>query len=325
MVTFTLLKTNKISKVFITGALGHIGSRILREIPTFYPEAQIVMLDNMSSQRYCSLFNLPVQGKYHFIEGDVLEVNLGEIVKGADVVLHLAAITDAANSFRNKKKVEEFNYNATVKVAEACRDNNCPMIHISSTSVYGTQLDVVDEDCSDEQLQPQSPYAETKLKEEGFLKALGASGALRFIICRFGTIYGVSPGMRFHTAVNKFCWQAVMGQPITVWKTAMDQKRPYLGVNDAVRAIKFIINENLFGGEVYNVVTSNNTVRDIVDTLKEYVPGLKCDLVESKIMNQLSYHVLSKRFESKGFICKDDIKKGIKETIYLLKNTSRLW
>ncbi len=64
--------------------------------------------------------------------------------------------------------MEEFNYNATVKVAEACRDNNCPMIHISSTSVYGTQLDVVDEDCSGEQLRPQSPYAETKLKKRVF-------------------------------------------------------------------------------------------------------------------------------------------------------------
>jgi hypothetical protein len=65
-------------------------------------------------------------------------------------------------------------------------------------------------------------------------------------------------------------------------------------------------------------------VRDIVDTIKKHIPGLKCDLVDSEIMNQLSYHVLSKRFESKGFICRDDIKEGIKETIYLLKNVHRL-
>lgn len=312
------------TRILITGALGHIGSKFIHSLSAGKFD-EVLMIDNLSIQRYSSLFSLPENVNFNFIESDVLEVNLDEIVKGAGVVLHLAAITDAANSFGNKKKVEEFNYNATVKVAEACRDNNCPMIHISSTSVYGTQLDVVDEDCSGEQLRPQSPYAETKLKEESFLKALGASGALRFVICRFGTIYGVSPGMRFHTAVNKFCWQAVMGQPITVWKTAMDQKRPYLGVGDAVRAIKFIIKENLFDGEIYNVVTSNNTVRDIVDTIKKHIPGLKCDLVDSEIMNQLSYHVLSKRFESKGFICRDDIKEGIKETIYLLKNAHRLW
>ena len=34
--------------------------------------------------------------------------------------------------------------------------------------------------------------------------------------------------MRFHTAVNKSCWQAVMGQPLTVWETAYGQKRTYL-------------------------------------------------------------------------------------------------
>ena len=40
--------------------------------------------------------------------------------------------------------------------------------------------------------------------------------------------------MRFHTAVNKFCWQATMGQPISVWTTAYDQKRPYLDIEDDV-------------------------------------------------------------------------------------------
>ena len=65
------------------------------------------------------------------------------------------------------------------------------------------------------------------------LPVAGASDAkkgLKGVSCRFGTIFGASPGMRFHTAVNKFCWQAVMGQPITVWSTAYDQKRPYLEV-----------------------------------------------------------------------------------------------
>ena len=62
---------------------------------------------------------------------------------------------------------------------------------------------------------------------------------LRFITCRFGTIFGTSIGMRFHTAVNKFCWQAVIGQPITVWRTALHQYRPYLDLKDAVKAIVY--------------------------------------------------------------------------------------
>ena len=215
-------------KITITGALGHIGSRVIREIPNTFPGAEIVMIDNLSTQRYCSLFNLPKDGSYRFAEADVLNMNLEREIEGSDVVLHLAAITDATSSFKNKKKVEHVNFNATVKVAEACTKLNCPMIHISSTSVYGTQNDLVDEDCPNRELQPQSPYAETKLREEEFLRKLGDARGLRFVVCRFGTICGVSPGMRFHTAVNKFCWQAVMGIPLTVWRTAQYQKRPYL-------------------------------------------------------------------------------------------------
>ena len=46
-------------KIVVTGALGHIGSRLIRELPTMFPEAEIVLIDNLSTQRYCSLFNLP--------------------------------------------------------------------------------------------------------------------------------------------------------------------------------------------------------------------------------------------------------------------------
>jgi UDP-glucose 4-epimerase len=294
---------------------------VVREIPSFFPGTQVVMVDNMSTQRYCSLFNLPAEGKYCFIEDDVLEIDLDEVVKGSDVVLHLAAMTDAANSFRNKEQMENINYNATVKVAEACRNNNCPMIHISSTSVYGTQLDVVDEDCSSEQLQPQSPYAEAKLKEEGFLKALGVSGDLRFVICRFGTICGVSPGMRFHTAVNKFCWQAVMGQPLLVWRTALHQKRPYLTLSDAMKAIIFIINNDIFDQRIYNILTANMTVNSIIQIIKQHVKKIDIKYVDTEIMNQLSYDVSNLRFRGQGFEFTGSLEKEILETVELLKNS----
>ena len=102
-------------KIVITGALGHIGSKIIREIPRAFREPEIIMIDNMLTQRYCSLFNLPAEGKYRFIEADVLTTDLDPIIEGAGVVLHLAAITDAPSSFKNKEQVEYVNYNATVK------------------------------------------------------------------------------------------------------------------------------------------------------------------------------------------------------------------
>ena len=50
-------------KIVVTGALGHIGSRLIRELPTIFPDANIVLIDNLSTQRYCSLFNLPTSGQ----------------------------------------------------------------------------------------------------------------------------------------------------------------------------------------------------------------------------------------------------------------------
>jgi len=58
-------------KIVITGALGHIGFRLIREIPRIFPETEIMMIDNLSTQRYCSMFNLPPEGRYRFIEGDI--------------------------------------------------------------------------------------------------------------------------------------------------------------------------------------------------------------------------------------------------------------
>ena len=192
-------------------------------------------------------------------------------------------------------------------------------MHISSTSVYGTQNEVVDEECSESDLKPQSPYAETKLREENFLVSLGNSSGLRFVTCRFGTICGVSPGMRFHTAVNKFCWQAVLGQPLTVWTTAYDQKRPYLDLIEAVEALIFIISHNLFDGSVYNVLTANLTVRDIVDMIRKKIGDVEVQFVESPIMNQLSYEVSNRRFKEQGFQFTGSLEKGIGQTIELLK------
>ena len=311
-------------KIIITGAIGHIGSYIIRDLGIQFPMAEIVMIDNMMTQRFPSLFNLPSTGKYHFIEGDVTKMDLNLIFSGAEVVIHLAAITDAAGSFDKATEVEENNYQSTVKVADACVETDARLIALSSTSVYGTQNEVVDEDCGEDELQPQSPYATTKLKEEEFIGKLSKDKGLKSIHCRFGTIFGVSPGMRFHTAVNKFCWQAAIGQPITVWSTAYDQKRPYLDLFDASRAIAFIIEKDIFDGRIYNVLTNNSTVRQVVETIREFVPDLDVEFVNNKIMNQLSYEVLDERFKSKGFIPAGSLKRGIGETISLLRQANSI-
>jgi UDP-glucose 4-epimerase len=305
-------------KIVVTGAIGHIGSYLIRDLAVQFPGAEIIMIDNMMTQRFPSLFNLPALGKYRFLDADVTIMDLAPVLENVHVVIHLAAITDAAGSFDKAAQVEANNYQSTVKVANACIDAGVRLIALSSTSVYGTQNEVVEEDCAPEELKPQSPYAVTKLKEEELITYLSAEKGLKAISCRFGTIFGSSPGMRFHTAVNKFCWQAAMGLPITVWSTAYDQKRPYLDLFDASRAIAFIIRKDLFDGRIYNVLTHNATVRQVVDIVREFVPNLQVDFVDNKIMNQLSYEVSCERFKSEGFTFAGDLRRSIGETIGIL-------
>jgi nucleoside-diphosphate-sugar epimerase len=306
-------------KIAITGALGHIGSQLIHSIkPSQFKK--IILIDDLSTRRYCSLFNLPQNIPFQFIQDDICTADLNKYFKNIDIVIHLAAITDATSSVERPKEVEKVNFQGTQKVAQACIKNNCRLFLPSTTSVYGKQNAVVDETCPKKDLKPQSPYAASKLKSEEYLIRLGKRSKIKFFIGRLGTIFGPSIGMRFHTAVNKFIWQACMGEPLTVWKTAMHQKRAYLDLSDAVRAIKFIINKDLFNNQIYNLVTINTTISKIISSIRKNIPNLKIDYVDSEIMNQLTYTVENKKFKQAGFKFTGNLSQGVTQTIKMLKN-----
>ncbi len=306
-------------RIVVTGGLGHIGSRLIRELPAVAGRDEIVVVDDLSTQRFASLFDLPVAGRYRFVEADVLAADLTALFQGAEAVIHLAAITDAPSSVGNRDKVDRLNAGGTERVARACLASGCRLLFASTTSVYGPRTEVVDERCPPEDLNPSSPYAESKLRAERILVELGERG-LRFVTCRFGTIFGTSPGMRFHTAVNKFVWQACLGLPLTIWRTALDQKRPYLDLADCVRSIHFLLASDRFDRETYNVLTLNATVREIVEAIRASVPDVRTELVDAEIMNQLSYVVDRRKFEALGFRFEGDLAAGIAETVRLLRN-----
>jgi nucleoside-diphosphate-sugar epimerase len=299
----------------ITGALGHIGSGLIHSIlPGRFDE--VVLLDNLSTQRYSSLFDLPQGIPFRFIEADVLTANLTRLFQGMDAVVHLAAITDAANSHARRDEVMEVNVEGTRRVAQASIEHHCRLFFPSTTSVYGVQSGRVDETCS--QLVPQSPYAESKRESEQLLLDLRSQG-LQAVVCRLGTIFGPSIGMRFHTAVNKFIWQAALGQPLTVWTAAMDQKRPYLDLRDAIRAIPFLLAVPELPDGLYNLVTVNCTVRNILDAIRREIPDFEVSLTDSPIMNQLSYEVAADRVTALGFEFHGDLNQSVADTVAHLK------
>lgn len=305
-----------IDRIVITGALGHIGSRLIHSLrPGDFDE--VILVDDLSTQRYCSLFDLPEAVPFRFIEGDVRTAGLDAVVNGARIVVHLAAVTNAEGR-HDEQQAAAGNFEGTLRVAEACARHGCRLFLPSTTSVYGVVDGTVVEDGPATDLQPQSPYAASKLQAEQMLEAIGRNGDLRFFVGRFGTVYDTSAGMRFHTAISRFCWQASLGRPLSVWRTAMDQARPYLDLDDAVRAIRFVIQRDCFDGRVYNVVTQNATVREVVELIREVVPDVRVEPVDSPMMNQLSYSVSTERFRSQGFEFRGNLRSGIRRTLALL-------
>jgi nucleoside-diphosphate-sugar epimerase len=310
------------TRILVTGALGHIGSALIHSLrPGDYQE--VLLVDDLSTRRYCSLFHLPPEVPFKFIEDNICSGPLEDYFEGVDVVIHLAAITNAAGSFEIQDQVELVNFEGTERVARACLKSGSKLIFLSTTSVYGTQQKVIDENCSPEELNPQSPYAMSKLRSERLLQELGESDGLRYFVGRFGTIFGCSPGMRFHTAINKFCWQACTGQRLTVWRTALNQRRPYLDLQDAVRALEFVLETDRFDNQIYNIVTENATVAEIVDLLKLHIPDTEIRYIDAKIMNQLSYTVANDKFRKTGFEFRGRLEKGIAETVDLIRGVSQ--
>ncbi|MEK6845991.1 MAG: SDR family NAD-dependent epimerase/dehydratase, partial [Nanoarchaeota archaeon] len=91
-----------------------------------------------------------------------------------------------------------------------------------------------------------------------------------------------------------------------------------LGLNDAIRAFQFV-EKNGKPGELYNVLTENYTVRDMVEAIKSFIPDVKIQLTKSPILNQKSYFVSDKKFRERGFVPQDKVKECIGETLKLFR------
>tara|TARA_B100001559_G_scaffold320082_1_gene331203 strand:- start:824 stop:1753 length:930 start_codon:yes stop_codon:yes gene_type:complete len=303
--------------ILITGALGHIGSKLIRYLPKRFKGSKFYLVDDLRTQRYMSLINLPKESQFKFYDEPISKKLIENIISKIDLVIHLAAITDAASSFGKSKKIKKNNYENTKLICDLCLSNKKKIIFISSTSVYGSSDKIMYED--DNNLNPQSPYADIKIREEKYIQKLTKKYNLQSLILRFGTIVGFSYGMRFHTAVNKFCYQASIDQPLTVWKTSLNQKRPYLGLNDACRSIEFLIKKNKFNGDKLNILSENLSVKRIIQIIKSR-KKIRLKMVNNKIMNQLSYVVSTKKIEDLNFKFKDNLRKLILEELKYFDN-----
>ena len=302
-------------KLLVTGGLGHIGSKLISEYAKRKDIELIRILDNLSTQRYSSLFNLPKR-KYEFIEADIND-NLDDIMKDIDIVIHLAAITDAPATIDNKELTFKVNLEGVENVLkEASKAGVKKFLFPSTTSVYGEAEGIVDENYDN--YKPASPYAEAKYQAEKLVQEAYKKYGLHTVVLRMGTIFGTSIGMRFHTAVNKFCYLAALNKPLTVWDSALNSKRPYLGLYDCLKAFYFLEKHGK-PGELYNVLTNNFSIEQIINTIKKY-KKVKIEITKSPLLNQKPYEVSDKKIRQLGFRPRDSLDGGIKSTLAYFSN-----
>src|SRR3989344_1861067 len=127
-------------RFLITGGLGHIGSKLIREYAKRQDIEMIRILDNLSTQRYPSLFDLQkTHVRFEFIEGDITDINIvKKAVEEIDVVMHFAAITDAREAMKIPVDTERINFEGTRVVLEAATNAGVKkFLFPSTTSVYG--------------------------------------------------------------------------------------------------------------------------------------------------------------------------------------------
>lgn len=298
--------------VLVTGGLGYIGSRLIREIPDHpaYSGEEIRILDNFRQPRFHSLWDLPSYADYDMVRGDIRDADdRSEALEGVDTVFHLAAVTNAPETFDIPEKTWEVNHEAAVDLFNDARDAGVEeFVNAVTCSVYGrTEKEITEEfDC-----EPESPYGEAKLAAEQEMFDL-YDGEMGLTGLRLGTVYGWTTGMRFDTVVDKFTWLAAMGEPLTVYEGAEDQQRPYLHVQDAVRSLLFAGAE-LGDGEAYNVVGQNGRLQDVVDAIEKHFPSVEIGYTEAEQLNQLSYIVSDQKIRVEGFETGYSLDQGVAE------------
>ena len=308
--------------ILITGGAGYIGSQLMLDLaahPSF-KGSTIRVMDNMFREKFCTYWNLPTGVKVEVIDGDIRkEADLERAFKDVDIVFDLAGITNAPISFERKELTMDINVSGGQKVAAWCRKNNALLVYASSASAYGPTKEIVNEESP---LRPASPYGESKVQMEQHL-TLEAKSGLRTIIYRLGTVYGWSPGMRFDTVVDKFTYFACIGQPLTVYKNALVEARPYAHVRDVTAALIFAVeNEKRMQGQIYNVISKNAGIQEVVDAIKKYLPETKSIVTETANLNQLSYVLDDRKLAALGFKPKYSMEDGIREIIEKFKGVT---
>ena len=287
-------------RVLITGGAGYLGSVLSRKLLAKGYNVRVMDALWYGSE---SIEDLKKNENFELIKEDIR--NLVPTVKAmidVDAVIHLASIVGMPASSIEPRTSEEINYLATKNIAELCQLHDIETYIFASTcSVYGYQPNKIINEKS--HVAPLDFYAKQKYLSERATGWLNRSPT----IYRFGTLFGLSPRMRFDLVINLFVAQALTDGKITVF--GGKQERPFLHVSDAADSLIFGIEKNITG--TYNVISENMTILQAAERIKKII-GCEIEISAENEDNR-SYRVSAEKIKQVGFTPLKNLDDTIKE------------
>lgn len=260
--------------VLVTGGAGYIGTELVSQLITRPDVDKVIVYDNLSRPNFNMFLGLRLQQhkKISFVKGELLDSRaLKKVLKGIDVVYHLAAKVTTPFANADAHGYEQVNHWGTAELVYAVEESNVKrFIYTSSTGVYGSSKIPAHEDTPPD---PQTFYAVSKLRGEQHVRRLINSKKVDTYIMRCGNVYGYSKSMRFDAVINKFVFEANFNKLVTIQGNGK-QSRTFIHIDMVAKALSNLLTADL-PSDVYNIVDRNLKVIDILDVLKELIPELE--------------------------------------------------
>ena len=267
--------------ILITGGAGFIGSHVVRQFVTRYPEYIIVNADKLTyAGNLENLTDIESSQSYHFEKTDITDKSEVEKLFARyqfDGVIHLAAESHVDRSISAPDDFIMTNIVGTANLLNSCRKawkddlSTKRFYHISTDEVYGS-LGAEGLFTEHTPYDPRSPYSASKASSDHLVRAYGHTYGLNIVISNCSNNYGPNqfPEKLIPLAINNI----KNNKPVPVYGKG-ENVRDWLYVEDHAAAIDLIYH-NGKKGETYNI-GGNNEWRNI-DLIR-----LLCNLMDQKL------------------------------------------
>jgi UDP-glucose 4-epimerase len=239
-------------RIVVTGGAGFIGSHLVERL--VWRGHDLVVLDNLSTGKWDNLRK--VINEIDFIEGDIRDEDLVKrLLKGADGVAHLAALTSVSESMEKPALYHEINTSGTLRLLQLSLESNVKnFLFVSSSAVYGhpRRLPIREID----PISPLSVYAATKASAEAYCQAYNKMG-LRTCLLRLFNVYGPRQGLsQYSGVITQFTDRVRKGKPPIIFGDGK-QTRDFAYVGDVATLMATTVEK--FSEGVFNVGTGESS------------------------------------------------------------------